>query len=199
MPLPTAMTRIVKIPGRSAEARRARLQGVAAWMQAHGWRLADYAEEAGSALFERAPAAPALGWLDATRWLPGPGALRPREWARTLRADPRLALPPAFVLAGAVLLGLALFGTPSLDLAHVRREPAAHWYVVTAAQLNVREGPEENRQIVDVLYRDQRVLVEGRVEGDWARISVPARGYVAKAYLAPVQEPPSGDGTAEAN
>jgi len=184
------MMRIVKIPGRSGAARRARLDHVAAWMAARGWRLADYAEEAGSALFERPPEAPALGWLDATRWLPGPHALRPGQWLLSLRADPRLGLLPGAVLAVAVLLGLALFRAPSYDAEALRREEArAHWFVVTASQLNVREGPDERRQVVGVLYRDQRVRVESGVDGDWVRISIPERGYVARSFLEPAPEP----------
>jgi Bacterial SH3 domain len=180
------MNRILTIPGRSAAARRARLERVAAWMATRGWRLADYSDEAGSALFERGPDAPRLGPLDATRWLPGPGALRPGQWLLSLRADPRLAVLPGAVLVLALLLGVVLLGPRRFDAdALQRREAARNWFVVTADQLNVRDGPDERRQQVGVLYKGQRVLVEGTVAGDWVRISIPDEGYVAKAFLAP--------------
>ncbi|HKI98608.1 MAG TPA: SH3 domain-containing protein [bacterium] len=184
------MIRILKIPGPSAPARKARLEHVAAWMGTRGWRLTDYADEARSAMFERPPDATRLGLLDATRWLPGPGALRPAQWVTTLRADPRLFVVPGVVLALLVGLGLMLFGPRSFNVAELRREAAArNWYVVTANQLNVRDGPDSRRQQVGVLYKGQRVLVEGDVNSEWVRISIPARGYVAKAFLdpAPVQ------------
>jgi hypothetical protein len=40
-----------------------------------------------------------------------------------------------------------------------------------------------------VLYRDQRVRVESGVDGDWVRISIPERGYVARSFLEPAPEP----------
>jgi len=188
------MTRILAIPGRSAAARRARLERVAAWMGACGWRLADYAEEAGSALFERAPEAGALPLLDATRWLPGPGALRPGQWWLTLRADPRWGLVPALLLGGA-MLAAALLAPRAFDPAQARREAEAQaWFVVTASQLNVRDGPDDRRQQVGVLYRGQRVRVQGTVNGQWVRIGIPERGYVARAFLAPAAAPPEADG-----
>ena len=64
---------------------------------------------------------------------------------------------------------------------------------MTANQLNVREGPDDARQVLGVLYRDQRVRVEGRVDGAWVRISIPERGYVARAFLAPAGAPPEQD------
>ena len=201
------MTRILAIPGRSAAARRARLERVAAWMGACGWRLADYAEEAGSALFERAPGAGPLPLLDATRWLPGPGALRPAQWWLTLRADPRWGLVPALLLGGALLAAAALLSPRAFDTAQARREAEAQaWFVVTASQLNVRDGPDDRRQQVGVLYRGQRVRVQGTVNGQWVRIGIPERGYVARAFLAPAAAPaeaeaeegPAGDTAAGA-
>lgn len=162
-------------------------------MAARGWRLADYAEEAGSALFERSEQAPRLGWLDATRWLPGPGALRPGNWLSTLRADPRLALVPVGVTMLVLVIGLALFGPSRFSLKALQHETdASRWFVVTATQLNVREGPDAARQQVGVLYKGQRVMVEGAVNDQWVRISIPAQGYVAKQYLNPAP-PPSDD------
>ena len=70
------MIRILKITGHSDEARRVRLQRIEPWMAVRGWRLADYSQEARSAVFERPDDAPPLGWLDATRWLPAPRSLR---------------------------------------------------------------------------------------------------------------------------
>lgn len=187
------MTRILKIPGRSPALRHERLREVEAWMVARGWRLADYAEEAGSALFERGEGAPPLGWRDATRWLPGPGALHPRQWLTTLRADPRLAIVPGGALVLVLLVSLALFGHGSIDFrALQKKEAARNWFVVTASQLNVRDGPGSARQQVGVLYKGQRVLVEGTVNNTWVRISIPAQGYVAKAFLHPAP-PPSDD------
>jgi hypothetical protein len=184
------MIRILKIPGRSGPARRARLERVAAWMAGRGWRLADFAEEAGSALFERPPDAPPLGRLDATRWLPGPRALHPAQWLATARADPRLAALPLGLLALLGLLGLALLGPRSFDPARLERAvQSAQWYTVTANQLNVREGPDEKQPQVGVLYQGQRVLVEAEVDATWVRIEIPARGYVARAYLEPAGPP----------
>jgi hypothetical protein len=184
------MHRILTLPGRSAALRRARLEQVRAWMGTRGWRLADYAEEAGSALFERPADAPSLPLWDATRWLPGPRAWHPAQWWVTLRADPRLAVPPGAVLLVAIVLGAALFGGRSFDPQRLQREAAeAGWFVVTTGQLNVREGPAATQQQVGVLYRGQRVRVGGEVNGDWVRIDIPARGYVARAYLEPAGAP----------
>lgn len=184
------MTRILKILGRNPALRRERLQRVEGWMASRGWRLADYSEEAGSALFERGEDGPPLGWLDGTRWLPGPGALAPRQWLATLRADPRLGIAPGGALVLLLLLAMALFGPSRLNLKTLQHEQAArNWFVVTTRQLNVRDGPDTSHQQVGVLYKGQRVKVEGAVNNTWVRISIPTQGYVAKTYLAPAPPP----------
>lgn len=189
------MNRILRIPGRDAAARRARLAQVEAWMGTRGWRLADFAEEAGSALFERPAEAPPLGPLDATRWLPGPRALHPSQWWVTLRADHRVVALPGLVLAVALVLGLALFGPSTLDVEQIRREAEqANWYTVTADQLNVRGGPGTQHPVVGVLYRDQRVMVEAEVDAEWVKLGIPERGYVSREYLAKASAPGGGDG-----
>jgi hypothetical protein len=185
------MIRILNIRGSSPQARRERLQRVQDWMARRGWRLADYAEEAGSAMFERDPAAAPLGPLDPTRWLPGPEPWKPREWWATLRAEPRLAALPAAVLAVAAI-GLVSALAPSLPAPweQAAREQQGDWRVVIADQLNVREGPSTTAQVVAVLYRDQRVLVEGAVDAEWVRVGVPERGYVSAGYLRKAEAPP---------
>ena len=188
------MSRILTIPGPRAAARRARLERVTAWMAARGWLLGDYAEETATALFERPPEAAPLPWLDGTRWLPGPRPWRPAEWLPTLRADPRLLALPALVGALLAVLGLLLFGASSFDRERARRQAAAEgWHVVTTAQLHVRAGPGEQHPVVGVLYREQRVLVEGVVDATWARVGLPERGYVARVYLLPAPAAPAED------
>ena len=182
--------RILKIIGRTPEARRTRLELLTAWMARRGWRMADYAEEAGSALFERPEDAPPLPRLDATRWLPGPEPWKPGQWIVSLRSDVRLVGLPALVLALGSVLILALFAPSSFDESHIRQQAAAErWYLVTANQLNVREKPAKRAQVVGVLYRDQRVLVEGEVDAEWVKVGVPERGYVARSFLAPAVAP----------
>ncbi len=184
------MIRILKITGWTAAGRAERLERIRTWMTSRGWRLTDYAEEARSAMFERPEDAPRLPAWDATRWLPGPAPWRPGEWWHTVRADPRLVVVPGVIVGLLVVLGLALFAPPSVDVEQVRREEAAkRWFQVDASQLNVREAPHTGAQIVGVLYRDQRVQVEGEVDGAWVRIDIPARGYVARSYLRPGTPP----------
>lgn len=184
-------TRIVRIPGRSAPARRRRLERVTDWMAKRGWRLVDFAEGEASALFERPEDAAPLSRWDGTRWLPGPGALRPGQWLLTLRADPRLLVLPAIPCALALFLAAALFAPSSFDAERIRQEAAAeNWYTVNADQLNVREKPDTASQVVGVLYRDQRVLVEGEVNDRWVKVGVPERGYVAREYLTAAKAAP---------
>lgn len=193
------MIRILKITGHSDEARRARLQRIEPWMAARGWRLADYSQEARSAVFERPDDAPPLRWLDATRWLPAPRSWKPGELLHFVWADPRWLVLPGVVVVLLIVLGLALFAPSSFDAEDIaRRQAQQNWFYVVANQLNVREAPGRNAQTVGVLYRDQRVLVEGVVDETWARIEVPLRGYVARAYLSGTPtpkrpgQPPSG-------
>ena len=177
--------RILKIPGRSPEARRARLQSVSAWMVGAGWRLVDYADWEASALFERPEEAASLPWLHPTRWLPGPRPWHPGQWIATVQADPRLVALPGAAACVALVLLAALLSPSSFDPQQLRGQAATEqWYSVTASQLNVREKPDERAQVVGVLYRNQRVRVEGEVTAEWVRIGAPERGYVARAYLA---------------
>ena len=188
------MIRILSIPGRSPAARRARLERVVAWMGTRGWQLGDYAEETGTALFERPADASPLPRLDATRWLPGPQALRPGQWLATVRADPRLAVLPGGLLVVAVVLAAGLLGRSAFDAEALQRAASSEgWYVVTADQLNVRAKPALGSPIVGVLYREQRVLVEGEVDADWVRVGIPEHGYVARSYLKPARAPPDAD------
>ena len=179
------MIRILTITGGTSARRQARLKRVANWMAASGWHLADYAEDARSAMFERPADSPRLPWKDPTRWLPGPDALKPREWTHTLRADPRLLGVPTVVLLVLVVGLLSLLAPPSFIPGDAAKSgEQALWRVVTASQLNVREAPSATAQQVGVLYRSQRVLIEGKVNGEWVRIAVPTRGYVSSRFLA---------------
>ena len=185
------MIRVIKIPGRSPAARRTRLQGVAAWMGQAGWELMDFAEGPGSALFERPPGKGPLPWLHPTRWLPGPGAFRPRGWLPTLRADPRLLALPVTVLGLAWLTGVLVLAPPDWEKLWpeaveeaVEAEPelSDKWRVVLVNGLKVREGPGINHQVLGQLFEGQQVLVIESQPG-WVRISKPERGYVAARYL----------------
>ncbi|MDH5753512.1 MAG: hypothetical protein OEZ59_13970, partial [Deltaproteobacteria bacterium] len=90
--------RILKIPGRSPQARQAQLKRVQSWMAGGGWQLESYIDLEHSAMFLRDPQAPPLGLFSPTRLLPGPGMINPLEWGRHLVAVPRRM---------GVLLGLA--------------------------------------------------------------------------------------------
>jgi len=185
------MIRILNIRGSTPQDRRERLQRVQDWMAGRGWRLADYAEEAGSAMFEREPAAPPLGLFDGTRWLPGPEPWKPREWWATLRAEPRLAaLPAALLIVAAVGLLSALGPSVPAPWEQAAQEQQGDWRVVTASQLNVRESPSPRAQVVGVLFQHQRVLVEGVVDAEWVKVGLPERGYVASGYLRQAEAPP---------
>ena len=99
---------------------------------------------------------------------------------------------PAIPVALVLFLATALFAPPSFDAERIRQEAAAeNWYTVNADQLNVREKPDIASQVVGVLYRDQRVLVEGNVNDNWVKVGVPERGYVAREYLTAAKAPPS--------
>lgn len=180
--------RILKVVGDSEAAREAHLAELKAWMGRYGWRLTDYATEAGTALFERADGAPPLSRLHPTRWLPGPAPWRPRELWRTVRADPRLAVA-AVALLFAVFVAVQTVRNPpafvrsNTDLqALAEGEHPETWRYVNADVLNVRAGPSTQHQVVGVLYRNQRVLVEA-VEDGWAKLTKPERGYVAQRYI----------------
>lgn len=185
----TAMNiRILNIRGAGKTARAQQLQHVTAWMEARGWQLMDYAESSGSAAFERAADAPRLGWLDPTRWLSGPDWFRPRSWLGSGMASPReLILAGAVcVVVAAVFLGVLSYsysGPSSLIKggADARNET---WLYVNANTLNVRASPVSEAQIVGVLYRNQKVLVDQTNEG-WARIVQPEKGFVAARFLKP--------------
>ncbi len=176
------MIRIIKITGRNEGARRDRLERIERWMGRSGWRLADYADEARSAVFERPERAPRLPRLDPTRWAPGPDPWKPREWLHALRADARLLVVPGLVVALVLAVVLPRLPAPQVPLEASREAAEEDWFYVNASQLNVRGGPGTEHQVVGVLYRNQRVLVEERTDG-WARIVSPQWGYVAASYL----------------
>lgn len=178
------MMRILKIVPKRGEYRTDRMKVIQAWMTAHGWHLADYAGEAGSAAFARDEDAPRLSLFAPTRWLPGPNALKPREWFRTARSDPRWVILPggaAFALLVAILSLMA--PNSFLSSEALKREEEAKWRYVSALKLNVREAPNRTAQIVAILYRNQRVLLEGKVNAEWVKLGPPSRGYVASRYL----------------
>lgn len=178
------MMRILKIVPKRGEYRTDRMKVIQSWMSAHGWHLADYAGEAGSAAFVRDEDAPRLSLFAPTRWLPGPDALKPREWWRTARSDPRLVILPggaAFALLVAILSLMA--PNSFLSQEALKQEKEAKWRYVSAPKLNVREAPNRTAQIVGILYRNQRVLLEGQVNAEWVKLGPPSRGYVASRYL----------------
>lgn len=178
------MMRILKIVPKRGEYRTDRMKVIQSWMTAHGWHLADYAGEAGSAAFARDEDAPRLSLFAPTRWLPGPDALKPREWFRTARSDLRWVILPggaAFALLVAILSLMA--PNSFLSSEALKREEEAKWRYVSAPKLNVREAPNRTAQIVAILYRNQRVLLEGKVNAEWVKLGPPSRGYVASRYL----------------
>ena len=171
--------RILKIAGRGKKARAQQLQWVQAWMEIHGWQLMHYSEGADRAAFGRAPGAPPLGWFDATRWLPGPDWKRPGAWLGT---GQRPARELAILAAVGLIVGAAFFGVlsysysgPSSLFKAGARYGEESWLYVNANSLNVRVSPLSQAQIVGVLYRNQKVLVDQTNEG-WARVVKPERG-----------------------
>jgi hypothetical protein len=177
---------MLKIEGATAERREARLQSAQRWMENRGWRLVDYSPAVGSAMFERDERAPPLGWLDASRWLPGPDWFQPRAWLAGLRLTPRRLL-----LAGGVGMLVAVAFVTLLHFSHTpttaRRaagggNPEETWLYVSVDSLNVRGEPKPGAQIVGVLYRNQRVMVE-KGEGSWARVVRPQWGFVSRQFL----------------
>lgn len=186
------MMRILKIVPKRDEYRTDRMKTIQAWMTAHGWQLADYAGEAGSAAFARDEEAPRLPLFDPTRWLPGPDALKPREWWRTVRADPRWAIFPGGASFALLVVILSLVAPPSfLSQEAMKREEEAKWRYVTAPKLNVREAPSSTSQAVGILYKNQRVLLEGKVNAKWVKLGPPSRGYVASRFLSSQPTPPA--------
>ncbi|MCZ6474112.1 MAG: SH3 domain-containing protein [SAR324 cluster bacterium] len=176
--------RILKISGNSPTSRQRRLEQAQAWMERHGWRLMDYSEELGSAAFERDANASALGLFDPTRWLPGPGGLRPGGSLRALLASPRrllFSLTVIVVVAAAFVLLLNYSQFKSSNAANAQQQGES-WLYVSVESLNIRAEPKPNAQIVGAFYLNQRVLVTGRKKG-WARVVKPEWGYVAARYL----------------
>jgi len=180
-------TRILKIRGRTEAAAAARLAATSRWMKAGGWHLVDYSAETGSALYDRDPDAPPLGWLDPTRWAPGPAWWHPAALLPLggLSWPKALILLLAIAVVGTVFLGLWL--ETRLGLPGAQETAEEQWRVVTADALNVREGPSTSSQVVGVLYRNQRVLVRSGTKG-WFQVVHPVRGYAAANYLE--AEPP---------
>jgi len=177
--------RILNIAGTGSKSREKRLRQVEAWMKSHGWELMDYSDELGSAAFERAPAAPPLGWFDATRWMPAPDWMRPGAWLRRSTATPRqMAFAGGICLAVGAAFVLLLSATNSGSSLSVKGAggQGEAWHYVAVGWLNVRAEPVSGAQIVGVLYRNQRVLV-GETEKGWARIIKPERGFVAAQFL----------------
>ena len=178
--------RIFKIQGRSEALREERLKGVRRWMEDRDWQLVDYSPELGSAVFERGEGAPALGWFDATRWLPGPDWFQPRLWLARMRVSPRRLLLAAAVGLAVVLAFSALFNfsliSPRGRGGAATRGAAETWLYGTVESLNIRAEPKPGAQIVGVLYRNQSVMVE-KSSGGWARVVKPTWGFVAAKYL----------------
>lgn len=180
--------KIVKIPGRGRQSRQNSFALMNAWMENHGWKLMDYAEGAATAAFERAPDAPPLGWFDPTRWLPGPDWNRPRAWISGRRGSKR-----DVILIGAVCLVVAVAFMAVLSYSNSGPSSLGSgggavagetWLYVNANSLNVRLSPVSGAQIVGVLYRNQKVLVNQTNEG-WARLVQPEKGFVAEKFLKP--------------
>ena len=119
---------------------------------------------------------------------PGPDWNRPGAWLGTGRYSTReLALVAAVCLiVGAAFFGVLSFsysGPSSLGKAGAGNERES-WLYVNANSLNVRLSPDSQAQIVGVLYRNQKVLVDQTDEG-WARVVKPERGFVAAKFLKP--------------
>lgn len=171
--------RIYRIRGRTSSARQARLESTRRWMARRGWRLVDYAEGAGQAMFERDPALPEPGWRDADRWRLPPGYVSGvlEEWLR-----PRHLAFLGLVVAAALLI--AAFN--SLITVPTGTDPEAErWWRVTADALNVRAEPTTGAEVVGILYRDQKVLVGEPREDGWIEVVQPERGFVARDFLTP--------------
>ena len=182
--------RILKVGGRSEQARLKRLAVVRAWMEGAGWQLMDFSPEAGSAAFERDGAAQAMSRFHPTVWLPGPDWYKPYVWLNGGSGMTRLGVVAGLVGIGVVmgLLGALYISHTSSEFSTVQADqPEEAWQFVNASMLNVRDMPIDGAQIVGVLYRNQRVEVK-RVDDGWAEIIRPERGFVVKKYL---QEHPS--------
>lgn len=185
-------TRLMHIAGFSPAARQRRLERTAAWMGAHGWHLADYADEARSAIFERERHDGGLSLLHPTRWVPVPDWWRPAGWLAALAGDPRLAILALVVVLSACVGALYAVAPPDLSLpdspwraemeqAAAQQDPENVFYV-DASALNVRAAPSTDAQVVGVLYRNDKVRVE-EVNGGWARLAPPDEGYTANRFL----------------
>ena len=182
------VVKIVKIPGRDKQARQNQFARVNAWMAGHGWKLMDYAEGANTAAFERAPDAPPLGWFNPTRWLPGPDWIRPGAWLGGRRGSRRevILIVSVCLFVGAAFMGVLSYsysGPSSLGRGG-EEVSGESWLYVNANTLNVRLSPVSGAQIVGILYRNQKVLVDQTNSG-WARVVQPEKGFVAERYLKP--------------
>lgn len=179
--------RIIRIQGKTAAERAERLQAVRGWMEAFDWRLGDYAKGPSTAMFEHAGRLP---FWHPTCWLPGPRALHPRQWWRTLRADPRTLALPVGLVAVLWLLVVGIVIRPDLGRLLPEGSPLEQaqelvdedWRYVNASVLNVRARPEGGSPIMGILYRSQRVQVVRESEG-WAELSHPERGFVSTQFL----------------
>ena len=173
--------RILRIRGRSAGARRSRLQAAQVWMASRGWKLVDYAESSRQAMFEpegEAPGGPGAVWLP---WRVPPGHWRGllEEWT----SPPRLAV----TLTALAVLG-SLFAFNALhrrfDAREAATEAAEQWWTVNSDRVNVRERPTPDAPVVARFHRGQRVLVGGQ-KGHWVQVTHPERGYLTKEFLQP--------------
>jgi hypothetical protein len=90
------------------------------------------------------------------------------------------------LIVGAAFLGVLSYsysGPSSLGKAGSGQGEES-WLYVNANSLNLRLSPVSQAQIVGVLYRNQKVLVDQTNEG-WARVVKPERGFVAAKFLKP--------------
>lgn len=178
--------RIIRIPGRNAASREARLAAAKEWMASQGWTLVDYGEESRRALFE--PAKDQAG--GATRrvlpWQFPPGywpGLR-EEWLTRRNS----------VAAGVAVTALgALFAINAqqnrFDPERAAQAVGERWWVANADALNVREEPVTGAPVVGMLQRGQRVLI-GESRDGWIEIVHPSRGWVAAKFLTPPGDSP---------
>jgi len=153
-------------------------------MAERGWRLEEYLDDLGSALFHPTPERAALSPWHPRRLLPQPGTFDVRTRLQVLLG----AGPERLILGGAAAtVAVVLFFTLVLGVFNSAPRTAAPtvevWLFVTANSLNVRELPNGDAQIVGVLYLNQRVLV-GDEQFGWIQVHKPERGYVARQFLA---------------
>ena len=152
---------------------------VRAWMEASGWTLVDYAEEEGSAAFDRPADAPALPWWHATRWLRGPGL--PSLSAAFIVSAVLLLVVLATATGGTLMLRSQDWFSRLIGSGDVQEEQG-DWRMILADYLNLRTGPGTENPVVEVLRQGDRVRIVNH-QGKWVELSHPAQGWVDEAFL----------------